>query len=145
MQLKIFKNHFGSIIFSQSSAIIAYYYSMPSKSNVPNLDPKKKWFPQSQCIDIDAWCNHTRNNHRDFQKYQLKNMRECWTCETNSALASQKARVCLSSYCCPPIAGNAYLCRDEMMVFEEQLNLIALPKLPGRPNGWWWLRSLRNL
>lgn len=37
-----------------------------------------------------------------------------------------------------PIAGNAYLCRDEMMVFEEQLNLIALPKLPGRPNGWWY-------
>lgn len=37
-----------------------------------------------------------------------------------------------------PRPGNAYLCRDEMMVFEEQLNLIALPKLPGRPNGWWW-------
>lgn len=52
--------------------------------------------------------------------------------EANSTLASQSVRTRLSSSR-RPTADNAYLCRDEMMVFVKQLNLVALPKLPGRP------------
>ena len=29
------------------------------------------------------------------------------------------------------LADNVYLCRDEIIVFRAQLNLVALPKLPG--------------